>query len=65
MKAKLKDILPLITHDKYRIYVQSNISEFTDKMLELTDKEDIKNHLDYPVLAIDEDWNITLYNSIL
>lgn len=64
MRAKLRDILPLITHTNYKVYVQSNISEFTEKMLELTDKEDIKNHLDYPVLAINEDWSIILHNNI-
>lgn len=64
MRAKLKDILPLITHDNYRVYVQSNISDFTGKPLELTDKEDIKNHLDYLVLAINEDWSIILHNNI-
>lgn len=64
MRAKLRDILPLITHDNYRVYVQSNISAFTNNPLELTDNEDIKNHLDYPVLAINEDWSIILHNNI-
>lgn len=57
---KLEDLLKTITHRNYKIFVENTVTKVFERPLELTTIEDIKDHFDYPVLSIDEHWNITV-----
>ena len=62
---KLRELLPIITHNDYHIFVQTEVSKITGDFSELNSIDDIKSHFDYRVLAIDEDWNITIVADLL
>ena len=62
---KLKELLPVISHEQYHIFVQTEVSKITGHFSELKTIDDIKSHFEYRVLAIDEDWNITITDSII
>lgn len=57
---KLEELLKAITHQNYKVFVQNKVTMAFDQPLELTTIEEIKAHFDYSVLAIDEEWNITV-----
>lgn len=57
---KLEDLLKIITHRNYKVFVENTVTKAFERPLELTTIDDIKAHFDYPVLAIDEQWNITV-----
>lgn len=57
---KLKEILPLMTHQEYVIYVENSITSVFEEPLKLNTIEDIQNHMDFKVIAIDVKWNITI-----
>lgn len=57
---KLKELLPIITHQNYKVFVQNNLTEVTGNLLQLADMEDIKAHMGYDVLGVDQDWNIII-----
>ena len=57
---KLQELLKVITHQNYKVFVQNILTLGLGENLELTSVEDIKAHLNFQVLAIDENWNITL-----
>lgn len=54
---KLYDLLRAITHQNYKIYYQD--VNFMNEVREL-DPTEYKNYLDYAVVSIDENWNITI-----
>ena len=57
---KLRELLPIITHNEYHIFVQTEISKISGHLSELNSINEIKAHFEYRVLAIDENWNITI-----
>lgn len=52
---KLKEILKVITHQNYTVYVQNPFGT-----LELKTTNEIKNHFDFEVIAVNENWEIIL-----
>ena len=62
---KLRELLPIITHSQYHIFVQTEVSKVTGHFSELNTIDEIKAHFEYRVLAIDENWNITITDSIV
>ena len=57
---KLKEILPIITHRNYKIFIQNDTTIIMCKMIELNTVEEIKNHFENEVLAINDDWSIVI-----
>lgn len=57
---KLQELLKAITHQNYKVYVQNELTNVLGKPLELISIDDIKEHFDYTVVAIDEEWNIMI-----
>lgn len=57
---KLKEVLRILTHNHYKIFVQNTLTLGLGKSLELETIDEIKNHFDFQVLAIDENWNIII-----
>ena len=62
---KLKELLPVISHEQYHIFVQTEVSKITGRLSELKTIDDIKSHFEYRVLEIDKEWNITIMDSII
>lgn len=50
---KLKEILKVITHQNYTVYVQNPFGT-----LELKTTNEIKKHFDFEVIAVNENWEI-------
>ena len=57
---KLRELLPVITHQNYKILVQTDLNNITNSMIELKNIDEIKNHFDFKVIAVDEGWNIII-----
>ena len=57
---KLRELLPVITHQNYKILVQTDLNNITNSMIELKNIDEIKNHFDFKVIAVDESWNIII-----
>lgn len=55
---KLYQLLKTITHQNYRVMLQD--TNFMNVTRELKTIEEIKEHFDYTVLSIDENWTITI-----
>ena len=62
---RLKDVLKILTHDKYTVVLQTRLSRIvgTDND-EIIAKSDLIGYLDYKVLAIDDSWNIIIQDEI-
>ena len=60
---KLRELLPILTHQNYKIFVQTDLNKITNSMIELKTIDDIKNHFDCNVLSLDESWNIIIKSS--
>lgn len=61
---KLKDVLKLLTHDKYTVVLQTRLSQIVGTDNEIIAKSDLPGYLDYKVLAIDDSWNIIIQDEI-
>lgn len=59
-RMKLRELLPVITHQNYKILVQTDLNNITNSMIELKNIDEIKNHFDFKVIAVDERWNIII-----
>ena len=57
---KLRELLPVITHQNFKILVQTDLNNITNSMIELKNIDEIKNHFDFKVIAVDERWNIII-----
>lgn len=57
---KLKELLKVITHQNYTVYVQNPFG-----VIQLENTEEIKNHLDFEVVGVNENWEIILKNDKL
>ena len=57
---KLRELLPVITHQDYKIFVQTDLNNITNSMIELKSVDEIKNHFDFKVIAVDKKWNIII-----
>lgn len=57
---KLKELLKVITHQNYAVYVQNPFG-----VIQLENAEEIKNHLDFEVIGVNENWEIILKNNKL
>lgn len=57
---KLKELLKVITHQNYTVYVQNPFG-----VIQLENTEEIKNHLDFEVVGVNENWEIVLKNDKL
>ena len=57
---KLRELLPIITHQNYKIFVQTDLNNITNSMIELKNIDDIKKHFDFKVIAVDENWSIII-----
>lgn len=57
---KLKELLKVITHQNYTVYVQNPFG-----VIQLKNAEEIKNHLDFEVIGVNENWEIILKNDKL
>lgn len=55
---KLYDLLRTITHQNYTVILQD--INFMNATRKLETIEEIKDHLDYTVVTIDENWTITI-----
>lgn len=62
---KLKELLPVISHEQYHIFVQTEVSKITGHFSELNSIDEIKAHFEYRVLEVDKEWNITITDSII
>lgn len=60
MKMKLKELLPVITHQNYKVFVQNSLTKVFEEPLRLETIDELKAHFDFKVIAIDEKWNITI-----
>lgn len=57
---KLKELLKVTTHQNYAVYVQNPF-----EVIQLENAEEIKNHLDFEVIGVNENWEIILKNNKL
>ena len=60
---KLIELLRVISHQNYSVYVQNDVTNLFGESLKLDSIEDILSHADYNVLSIDENLNIILQGS--
>lgn len=60
---KLIELLRVISHQNYSVYVQNDVTNLFGESLKLDSIEDILSHADYNVLSIDENFNIILQGS--
>ena len=60
---KLIELLRVISHQNYSVYVQNDVTNLFGESLKLDSIEDILSHADYNVLSINDNFNIILQES--